>query len=137
MLARVIDIKSVRYLIGFVVGLPATLAVLMFGFLAIVEGLPSLAGTGSFVFLNELAAATLGILGVVGAWVRICHTHVGLSRKLRLSIVRLLLCGVVAALLVATEFARYTDGRPVVLTMVAAIAFAGVLLLATPRRVET
>jgi hypothetical protein len=137
-LAVTVDRVIVRIALATVFGLPLAAFAVMYGWWALILALGALReGYRPFFSAGLLTVTTLGILGILGGWLRLLRRQSTMSEPTRRATVTLLWCGVVAAVsLGASMF--FGEMRPLGLVMAtiwSAVAIIGMVLIhATPAR---
>jgi hypothetical protein len=119
-----------------VIGLPVAAFAVTYGWWVLILSLRALSEGYSPLFsAGLLTVTTLGILGILGGWLRLLRRQSTMSEPLRRTTVALLWCGVVAAVSLSASMFFGEIGPPglVVATVWSALAIVGMVLIhATP-----
>jgi hypothetical protein len=137
-LASTVDRLSVRIGLAVVVGLPAAAFAFAYGYWGLIVGLGGLSqGTYPFLSAALLAITTLGLLGILGGWIRLLRRQSTMTELVRRVTVALLWCGVVAAVCLAASM-LLREAHPLSLlsaTVWTVMSVIGMVLIhATPAR---
>ncbi|MDO8961065.1 MAG: hypothetical protein Q7V02_03115 [Methylophilus sp.] len=135
-LSVTVDRPIVRIILAAVIGLPTAAFLLFFGWLGIAIPFNSLReGLEPLFSAALLTVSTLGLLGVIGGWVRLLIKQTSMNKPVRCITVALLWCGVIAAICfeVAMFFGEIKPINLVIAATFTVLAVIGMLLIhATP-----
>lgn len=134
-LALTVDQPTVRIALAAVVGLPVAAFVFVFGWMGMVFPFNILREGYDVFSAALLTVSTLGLLGILGGWIRLLLRQSAMNEPVRRITVGLLWCGVLASvcLEVSMFFGEIKLVNLITATVCTVVAVIGMLLIhATP-----
>jgi hypothetical protein len=130
LITETFDRRAVRISIALLVGIPVTLIVLPLAGVSLVTGLAVAGSPEKVMFVAMVFGPIFGLLGIIGAWLRLVTTEPELRQNVsrRTLILWLLAAGIAASLLVSVFFWTYPDTQALIVVF-GAVATLGAFLM--------